>query len=575
MAQTEPNPQIFVRFFSMIADTFPRHDPALDIGLVAGNSWHRFISGEVILWAKGYLIGEGFEHLANRLAAHDSLDETALGDILLALDGHWALAATGRGWAFAAVDRIRSIPLIWARAGAEVIVDQDSGRTARRLDLTETQIDTDAALAVGLAGYTIGDDTLYPKVRQIGPGGFLFVDESGVETPRRYHRWTPWLPDDVAPDDLVAPLGELHQRLIDKLIAGANGRSIAVPLSAGLDSRFVAAGLRAAGYDNVICFAYGLPDNREAAISRVIAKRLGYPWHFVKFSNRAMRRAMASDDHAAFRASADSLTGIHFPQDYLALRQLRDNGAIGPDSIMVNGQSGDFITGNHIPNNLLVARHDRAPAARRKAVIDALLARHFKQWAHLQTPDNFDRLARRLGREIDAIGMPHTASGDHGIYEYCEFQDRQSKYVVGGQRVYEHFGLEWRLPLWDQDYLDFWARAPLVAKAHQQLYRRVLEKQNWGGVWRDDIPVNPTRIRPHCLRFARLGFKALHAPLGRERWHAFERRYLTYFMTPICAFAIRPWHEVAFDGRGHMSAIAYYNEDYLAEKGFSLNGLAG
>ena len=37
-----------------------------------------------------------------------------------------------------------------------------------------------------------------------------------------------------------------------------------------------------------------------------------------------------------------------------------------------------------------------------------------------------------------------------GAHVYSGFIDRQSKYVINGQRIYEYYGYEWRLPLWDK-----------------------------------------------------------------------------------------------------------------------------
>lgn len=557
----------------MTVDTATRAGAAFEIGLEANHGWTRYQEGPVSLWAKGHLNGETFEQLAHRIATTDMHDHGAIDDLLGSLDGNWALAATSASWAFAAVDRVRSIPLIWAQDDGRVLVDQDGPRLARRLGPNLGQVDPVAALSVALSGFTIGDDTLYPDVRQIGPGGFVLKKTTEAPVTGRYHKWTPWLPDNVAYDDLVVPLKSLHEQLIDRLIESADGQRILIPLSAGLDSRFIAAGLRAAGYENVVCFAYGISDNREAVVSRRIAQRLGYSWHFIPFDPATMRAVFATDDHAAFRAGADSLTGIHFPQDYLALNQLIQRGVADHSSVVVNGQSGDFITGNHIPASLTATGRDESEAVRRDAIVDALLAKHFRQWAFLRTPAVLARLAERLRHEIDAVGMPNNTDGDHGIYEFCEFQDRQAKYVIGGQRAYEHFGLDWRLPLWDQNYLDFWARAPLTAKAGQSLYRHVLREQNWGGVWGDDIPVNPTRIRPLWLLPLRFGAKVLHAPLGRARWHAFERRYFDYWMNPICPYGSHTWAEVARDRRGHWSGIAWHIEDYLSEKGVSLDGL--
>lgn len=423
-----------------------------------------------------------------------------------------------------------------------------------------------------MSGFTIGDDTLYRGVRQLGPGQFLLA--TGEAEPRvgRYHRFAPYRPEPQDRAVLKRALLDLMVASLERVIAAAAGRPIALPLSAGLDSRLIVSGLKQLGYRRLLVFAYGLPGNHEAEASRAIAARLGLPWRFVPFGVRAMRAAFASADYAAYRASADSLTGVHFPQDYLALVELKRAGYLPPDAIIVNGQSGDFITGNHVPDALAIPRADLSADERRQRVIDALIAKHFKQWTALLTAENRARIAARLAREIDAVGgMPTHAAGDHGVYEWCEFQDRQSKYVVNGQRLYEYLGHDWRLPLWDDAWLDFWARAPLEAKVKQNLYREVLMESDWGGVWRD-IPVNAKRLRPGWIVPLRLALKALHAPLGPTRWHAFERRFLQFWMDNLASAAHRSYGAVARDRRGAWSGIAYHVEDYLRGKGLGYDG---
>ena len=546
----------------------------LETGLTPSDGWRQFTRAGLALWAKGYLYEDEFERVAQQLTARDAFEADAIESLLHGLDGHWALVAIGLERTFAAVDRVRSIPLIWAEDGSSILVDENGGRLASRLGLSSGDLDIDAALSVALAGYTIGNDTLYAQVRQIGPGEYILVERSGKVRTGRYHQWTPWRPEPGTAADFVAPLSCLHEKLIGKLVESAGGRRILVPLSAGFDSRFIASGLREAGYNDVVCFAYGIPGNRDAMVSRRIAACLGYPWCFIPYSNVAMRRAFASEDHAQYKARADSLTSVHFPQDYLAMEGLIANGTAGQEAIMVNGQSGDFITGNHIPDALSEKRLVRSADERRDTIVVALLARHFKQWKFLCTQTSAVRLATRLRREISLIGMPASADGDHGIYEHCEFQDRQSKYVINGQRLYEHFGLDWRLPFWDRDYLDFWSRMSREAKLGQALYRQTLIRQNWGNVWGSDIPLNPLRIRPGWIRPIRFTLKALHAPLGRVRWHDFERRYLDYWMTPLCGYATRRWLDVARDGRGYASPIALHIESYLSDKGIGLEELA-
>jgi asparagine synthase (glutamine-hydrolysing) len=528
--------------------------------------WTRYTSGAGSVWFRGYVHARAVQQVA---AEAGRLTEDTAAAWLDGLDGHYSIVVEQPGWALAASDPVRSYPLVWIRDDDTVLVTHDGPALEQRLGLGPANIDPVMACAVALSGFTIGAATLYSTVRQIGPGEYLWLDAGGASQ-RRYHQWDPWRPNDVEPTDLVEPLSVLNRKLIDDLIAGAKGRPILVPLSAGLDSRFVASGLKEAGYDKVRCVSYGLAGNREAVTSRAIARRLGYDWTFVPYTQRAMRRAFQDPDYGRYKAYSDSLTGMHFPQEYGMLTVMLAEHGLDRDTVVVNGQAGDFIAGNHVPKALFHTGGD--PAGRLDRIVAAFIAKHFKHWAVLQTPERLSEVDALIRAEIDKLGgLPDDPTGDHGIYEYCEFQDRQSKYVLNGQRIYEYLGLDWRLPLWDRAYMDFWARAPLSAKKGEALYRDVLHRDNWGGVWQD-IPVNPTRIRPGWMRPLRFFAKALHAPLGRERWHRFEKRYLDYWMAATCAYAAWPYWRVAHDRRGHYSAFIWHVADYLESKGLRWDG---
>ena len=117
------------------------------------------------------------------------------------------------------------------------------------------------------------------------------------------------------------------------------------------------------------------------------------------------------------------------------------------------------------------------------------------------------------------------------LYEYLEMTNRQIKWVIKRQKIYDFFSLSWALPMWDVDFMSFWERVPLQHKLQQNLFVEMLHEQNWGGVWKD-IPGNEARfVSPKWMRYGvRPFFKAIHAPLGKVRWQRFEKRFLDYWL---------------------------------------------
>jgi asparagine synthase (glutamine-hydrolysing) len=553
-----------------------RNAGPLDAGCVVDiqdeYGWRHTSHGAVAVWFKGWIEGVDAATLAARFSQERPSAKT-LGDLLGSAIGHFAIVATGPGWAVAAVDWVRSIPLAIAQVDGAWTIDDQPERLRRRAGLGPSHVDSDAALAIGMAGYTIDDAALYRGVQLLTPGQLAFI-ERGALTRHRYYTYRPWQVRQASTETLEAELKDLTLHLVERMLRTLGGRTLVIPLSAGRDSRLIASAAKHLGYTNVRCFTYGRAGNFEAKASQAIAERLGYRWTFVPATISKHRRFFESQDYLRYLDFADSGCSLPFVQDMAPLMELKASGYVPDDAVLVNGNSGDYISGNHIQDSMWLPAEGLSDDVRWQRIIDALLKKHFSLWRSLATPENKARVAALLRKSIArAGGQLRDPNTDHGLYEYAEFQDRQCRYVITGQRIYEFLGHEWRLPLWDNDYLKFWESVPLAEKVGQGLYVRTLTAANWGGVWQD-VPVNRKTIRPLPVVPLRLAAKLLHAPFGRERWHRFERRYLQYWMDATCSSACVPYDRVRRDTRGARHHIAWLAELYLARHGVALDALA-
>ena len=552
--------------------------PGVQVAIEEEFGWRAIARGRATLWVKGYLNDGGFTGAAftgqvdRLIAAIGGSDTKGIGTLLRMLDGHYAICIATPDGFLAAVDRVRSIPLAYAPKGDGLVLDDQAWRLGRRLGLDMEDIDPDAALAFAMSGFTIGRATLYRGMKQLLPGEFLLC-QTGRSAPllHRYALYRPWCCEHARRDVLLRELADVTLGILEKLARSAAGRQILVPLSAGLDSRLIVSGLAHLGYRNVRCFSYGIKDNYEAAAASKIAAHLGYEWTFVRFTHRFVRTAFLGDCHRRYHEFADNAAATPVEHDFLALMRMDGAEWVDEDAILVNGQSGDYITGAHIPLSLSKPLYCKDRDERDAIVFDAIVAKHYDLWPNLRTQDNLHRIKTMLWNELEQAGAPFdNQETSFALYEFSEFQNRQCKYVVAGQRAYEFFGYEWRLPLWDKDYLQFWESVPLSAKIDRNLFRAMLKQENWGGVWRD-IPtrryVTPRWIVP--LRFA---VKVACGPFGKAFWHRLERRIFAYWTDDLCKYAIVPYHRVLLENRAYRNAISWLSYDYLTRKGLCFDG---
>jgi asparagine synthase (glutamine-hydrolysing) len=419
---------------------------------------------------------------------------------------------------------------------------------------------TKGACIFSLSGSMIGTETIYENTQILAPASLATINAGQISV-EYYHRYYPTELRMASMDELEALLWDVFRRL-DKAIGD---RPIVVPLSAGYDSRLVVSALHALGRRNVICFSYGKPGGFEITTAKAVAEKLNYKWIFVPLTRKDQRKQKSDPVHRAYRRFSDTLSSAPFEQDFLPIRRLLESGEIPPDSVIINGQSGDFITGGHLSfrsSDLI----DLSAESHKRCAINAVIKKHYSLWEQARGA----RETAEISSAIDDYLDQHIKSSDpyycaESLYEFFEYNNRQSKYVINGQRTYDFFGLDWYLPLWDASLVNFFADLDYSQKYGQRLYRETIEHMNPGDVW-SSIPVNKKSVQPKWIRPFRFVAKVFYAPLGKAAWKRFEMRAFFYFMESLGLAGMFKYTDFLFSKHAPRSMLSLFTFEYMTNK---------
>jgi asparagine synthase (glutamine-hydrolysing) len=385
-------------------------------------------------------------------------------DAVRRLNGCFAVVTQREGKLLAAVDRLRSIPLFYTACGVDWVVGDDAYWVLKHADSREVNAIAESEFC--LTGYVTGEETLYSSVRQIRAGCMLLLNTGcGAQMVRYYEfRHGDFLGADTT--SLIGQLEAVHLGVFRRLLASAEGRTIVVPLSGGYDSRLIAVSLRDLDKKDVVCFSYGVPGNWESRISKELAGFLGFRWEFVPYSAERWRAWEATREFQAYFRDAGNLTSVPHLQDWPAVLELQREGRVSSDSIFVPGHSGDFLAGSHIPKWF-----KKRETIKPRELFDAILRLHYSLW---DWPRENERVLRaQFVRRIESIIGPIADCGAEAaadLFERWDLEERQAKFICNSVRAYDSFGFEWRLPLFDAELIDFWARIPIDLRIGRRLY---------------------------------------------------------------------------------------------------------
>ncbi len=504
------------------------------------------------MWFKGYIVDKKPQQLFEMFLVSIE-DKKSMNELLDELVGHFSVVLQTKTNIFCAVDKIRSIPLLFNN---EIIFSCESDLDKGENSLVS--LDEERILELRMSGYCLERGTIIQGLRSLECGEYVNIDrESGEAHFERYYTYQKTELSKASNEDLLEELKRVTLQVLEDCVKQADGKRIVVPLSAGYDSRLVVSGLKKLGVENVHCFSYGAKGNFESIAAKKIAEKLGYSWEFVENRPRNQRIFYKSKKWKEFKSYCNSYSASPFVQDVSILPRLKGVNIEKEKLLFINGNSGDFISGLHIDREFF--ENDKTSLV---DIVKLVFKKHYSLWKSLKNKKNEEKIEQKI---LGIVKEQNTSLKPYQIYEALELINRQSKFVVSGQRSYEFWGQDWALPLWSNRYLDFWVKVPKALKKDQSLYRKMLHEENWGEVW-EGIELNNKSIKPRWVMIYRFILKALFFVFGKENWHQIERNLVVYWTESVCNAAIEPYYKVALSLRGARHGVSWITDNYLREE---------
>jgi asparagine synthase (glutamine-hydrolysing) len=391
-------------------------------------------------------------------------------DTLKKFNGNFGLIIEKKNSVLLASDRILSFPILYAFDKKNVLVSDDIHIIKQELNIKQTEFHR--AKEFLAAGFITGNRTLYKEINIVQAGEYVNIglEDCTIQLNDYYmHRHVESMKKNA--EQLKQEYEDILESVFLRTIERLNNRCVVLFLSGGYDSRLVAIMLNKLGYTNVLCVSFGNPNSKEVVVAKSIAESLNYEWLLIENPQNELKEFINSPDYYDFLVKASGGFCIPYLQG-LFLKKLVDDHKISSDSVVLTGNSGDVIEGDQFNNSfkegMIYTKND---------IIDAILEKHHIIFGKKLSISNEFRT--RIS-EVLPNRDEYSYEDVQDLLELYNWRERQAKYVVNDVRCYDLcLGLEWQLPLWDNELVDFWLRVPANLRKNRKFYYYCIDDENY------------------------------------------------------------------------------------------------
>jgi len=450
-------------------------------------------------------------------------------------------------YTIAYVDRVRSYPLFYSMINNKLYISD----RVEELAIFDDRYDDRSVIELQMSNFVSGKNTIFKNVFQIKPGEVLMYNKNNNEFKKI--KYSCYFSESVftqTKGELIKKHIHIVDSIFNRIIEKINGKDVLIPLSGGLDSRLVLCKLKSLGCKNIKTFSYGPVGNHDAKWAEKIAKHLDVPWTFVPYSKENVLNFFWSKKRKDYWKFAFNGVSTPFMVDEIAIDYLISKRYISnvENTVIINGQSGDFISGGHVSGYHL-KEIDPDKNYDVDIILNAIMSKHYSLNKILLKKHRnliLDKITKELG-----VDKGSNYKGEYLIklYERWECEERQSKYVINGQRSYDYRNISWDLPLWDLEMMKFWVEVPYKYKINQNLYKEYLEQENLYGIFKD--------FNPSIWNWQRSGMIVF--PIAKIVGLLFGSDAKDNFYNIVKYFGRYQNHYLPFGFREHLKNINKYN----------------
>lgn len=482
--------------------------------------WSKIKYKDSSIFFKGYLYNDNFSNIIRTIFNIKNKKK-----YIKNLDGMFAFIATKKTEVIAVTDKISSIPIFFQKDKNEIIV---SNKSQLIQDRKKNKLLKKSLTSIFMSGYTIGNSTIYENINAIEAGTYLVSYQNKIKF-IKYYKFEPWkYKKNISLKLLEKKYNDCNLKVFNKLktYCDTNSLGVAVSLTAGYDSRLIVSMLKKFKFKNILCFTYGIKNNHEVKAARKICKYLNIKHVYIETNNLKVKKVCKTKHFKKLQKNSEQSLSVLDNVEYLVISELK-NKRLLDNKIILNGLSGDFISGGHQLEKFLDPSRKGLDQT-----IDAIIKKHFKLWLGKDEFINYEIINDLLKDYFIKLKVKIKKKNNFGLIEHFDLFNRQSKYSLSRQQVYDYFNVKWILPHFDIEYLNFWQKVEPSLKTNQKLYDIFLRKKNYEGVWAEKKWANLRLKRPRpfsvhsILLIPLLKFLFFY---DRKKYHLYFTKYLDYF----------------------------------------------